>query len=258
MLQHGVWEIIRTPAPLLKSGEMGGNKMKEFSKEEIEKFDGEDGRTALVVVNGKVYDVSSSRLWNKGHHMQQHSAGGDLTDEFTKMAPHGEEVFEKVEQVGVIRESGQESGESKSGNNWADWILGFHPHPITVHFPQAFLVFAPLFLLLFYVTGNQHFERTAFYMLVCGTITLVPSIFTGLFHWVYKYAKSDRRIFKFKIVVAIALLFVAGIALGMHSSAGMLVQNPINYIVIVFYLLLIPLVISLGYAGGIIVFGGRK
>lgn len=53
--------------------------MKEFTAEELAKFDGKDGRPAYVAYQGVVYDVSDSSMWGGGDHEGTHVAGGDLT-----------------------------------------------------------------------------------------------------------------------------------------------------------------------------------
>ena len=45
---------------------------------------------------------AASGLWAGGEHMAGHFAGADLSAEFPE-APHGEEVFERYPQVGVLK-----------------------------------------------------------------------------------------------------------------------------------------------------------
>ena len=47
--------------------------MKEFSKEELARYDGKNGRPAYVAYKGKVYDLSDSFLWNDGNHQVLHT-----------------------------------------------------------------------------------------------------------------------------------------------------------------------------------------
>jgi predicted heme/steroid binding protein len=75
--------------------------VQQFTLDELKQFDGQNGRPIYVAYNGKVYDVSQSGLWESGAHFE-HIAGKDLTQEF-KSAPHGEEVFERVELVGELK-----------------------------------------------------------------------------------------------------------------------------------------------------------
>ena len=61
---------------------------------------GQDKPEIWIAYQGKVYDVTHSRLWRNGKHYE-HWAGQDLTDEL-KDAPHTNQVFEKLMQVGVL------------------------------------------------------------------------------------------------------------------------------------------------------------
>jgi predicted heme/steroid binding protein len=49
--------------------------MKEFTKEELAKFNGKGGAPMYVAHQGKVYDVSSSSLWEGGEHQGMHVVG---------------------------------------------------------------------------------------------------------------------------------------------------------------------------------------
>jgi len=74
---------------------------RKFTLEELKQYDGRDGRPAYVAFKGNVYDVTDSFLWVGGDHQGQHEAGKDITSEI-QYAPHGEEVLERVKQVGVL------------------------------------------------------------------------------------------------------------------------------------------------------------
>jgi len=78
-----------------------GEELKKFALNELKQYDGREGRPAYIAYSGKVYDVSESFLWMEGDHQGQHVAGKDLTDDM-KMAPHGEEMFERAKLVGVL------------------------------------------------------------------------------------------------------------------------------------------------------------
>jgi predicted heme/steroid binding protein len=69
--------------------------------EELQNFDGTENRPAYFAYLGKVYDVSSSKLWKGGSHLKKHSAGNDLTD-FLKSAPHGEEKIFQMSEVAEL------------------------------------------------------------------------------------------------------------------------------------------------------------
>ncbi len=61
--------------------------MKEFTLEELKKYDGREGRPTYVAYDGTVYDLSDSVMWTDGDHEAMHSAGADLT-EAHEDAPH--------------------------------------------------------------------------------------------------------------------------------------------------------------------------
>lgn len=76
--------------------------MKEFTLEELEKYNGSNG-TAYVAYQGKVYNISGSNLWINGTHKKTHYAGKDLTEELDNDAPHGPEVFKDYPVVGTLK-----------------------------------------------------------------------------------------------------------------------------------------------------------
>jgi predicted heme/steroid binding protein len=67
----------------------------------LQYFDGQENKPAYFAYKGKVYDVSSSKLWKGGTHLNKHRAGNDLTD-ILKTAPHGEEKILKIPEVGEL------------------------------------------------------------------------------------------------------------------------------------------------------------
>lgn len=74
---------------------------KQFTLEELKKYDGKEGRPAYIAYKGKVYDVSDDFLWVEGDHQGEHVAGKDLTEEMSR-APHAEDVLERVPLIGVL------------------------------------------------------------------------------------------------------------------------------------------------------------
>ena len=71
-----------------------------ISKRMLSIRNGVDHNDIWIAYKGKVYDVSTSRLWRNGKHYE-HWAGQDLTDEL-KDAPHTSAVFERMKQVGIL------------------------------------------------------------------------------------------------------------------------------------------------------------
>jgi predicted heme/steroid binding protein len=78
--------------------------LKEFSSEELRRYNGKNGAPAYIAYEGKVYDVSGSFLWKDGNHEVLHNAGMDLT-EVMKDAPHSANVLEKFPLVGTLSKS---------------------------------------------------------------------------------------------------------------------------------------------------------
>lgn len=76
--------------------------MKIISISELALFNGIDKEKIYVAYKNKIYDLTNSRLWKDGKHYE-HWAGQDLTEEL-KDAPHSEKVFEKFEQVAILKE----------------------------------------------------------------------------------------------------------------------------------------------------------
>jgi predicted heme/steroid binding protein len=73
---------------------------KKFTVDQLSSFNGKNGKPAYVGYKGKVYDVTESSQWMEGDHLG-HAAGQDLTMEM-EIAPHGDDVMEKMKIVGVL------------------------------------------------------------------------------------------------------------------------------------------------------------
>ncbi len=75
--------------------------MRKFTSNELAENNGKNGKPAYIAYQGKVYDVTASAMWLEGDHLGTHEAGKDLTNEL-ELAPHGEENFQRVKQVGIL------------------------------------------------------------------------------------------------------------------------------------------------------------
>ena len=73
---------------------------KKYTIAELSEFNGKNGKPAYVGYNDKVYDVTASSQWIDGDHLG-HVAGQNLTEEM-EIAPHSEEVMERMKVVGVL------------------------------------------------------------------------------------------------------------------------------------------------------------
>jgi uncharacterized membrane protein len=158
-------------------------------------------------------DVSGSKLWKGGKHMNRHAAGADLTQELQN-APHGEEVLERYPQVGLLEGASDQTGESpeQEGRNVPGLVRRFpflerHPHPMTVHFPLVFAMIAPLFLLLQLVTGYAPFGQTVLHCLGAGILFTPVAIVTGLFTWWLNFMSQRIRQVTHKLLLT-PLLFL--------------------------------------------------
>ncbi|MFT6866450.1 MAG: putative heme/steroid binding protein [Cyclobacteriaceae bacterium] len=74
--------------------------MKEYNRAQLALRNGTEKEEIWVAYQGKIYEVTKSRLWRDGKHYE-HWAGQDLTDELPD-APHTEKVFEKFIQIGIL------------------------------------------------------------------------------------------------------------------------------------------------------------
>lgn len=80
-----------------------------FTKQQLALHNGQDKPAIWIAYQGKIYDVTESRLWTKGKHYE-HWAGQDLTEEL-KDAPHTALVFKRFIVVGIL-----EGGSMVKGN----------------------------------------------------------------------------------------------------------------------------------------------
>ncbi|MFM8914246.1 MAG: cytochrome b5 domain-containing protein [Flammeovirgaceae bacterium] len=76
------------------------DEAKLITRAQLALRNGQDKPEVWIAFQGKVYDVTSSRLWKNGKHYE-HWAGQDLTEEL-KDAPHTEEVFKKFGAIGRL------------------------------------------------------------------------------------------------------------------------------------------------------------
>lgn len=75
---------------------------RQFTVEELKEYNGKNGKPAYIAHKGKVYNVTDDYLWVDGEHQGEHSAGADLTENMS-LAPHMEDVLERVKLVGVLK-----------------------------------------------------------------------------------------------------------------------------------------------------------
>jgi predicted heme/steroid binding protein/uncharacterized membrane protein len=236
--------------------------MKEFDSAELAEYDGQDGRPAYVVYQGKVYDVTESRLWKIGIHMRRHHAGTDLTTDL-QAAPHGMDVLERFPQIGVIKKEEVPAKEKPTAIRWlldSNPYFRRHPHPMTVHFPIVFMLSAAFFNVLFLITGNKSFEVTALHCLAGGTLFTVVAILTGLVTWWYNYMGKMLKPVAIKIPLTLAMLVDGIIVFVWRINEPGVLENlqGINILYLLLVLALIPMVAIIGWYGATMTFPLEK
>lgn len=239
-----------------------GIRMKAFELEDLAGYDGKDGRPVYIVHQGRVFDVSQSRLWKGGLHMKRHHAGTDLTTDFGG-APHGLEVFERYPQVGVVKKS--EAFEQPMPEMLERLLKRFpilrrHPHPMTVHFPIVFMLSATMFNLLYLITGVASFETTAFHCLGAGVLFMPVVMITGLYTWWLNYMARPITPIKIKLSVSL-ILFIASVILFVWRFQSPEVLDSFSGVKGLYFFLIMaltPLVIIIGWFGANLTFPLEK
>lgn len=231
--------------------------MKEFDAAELALYDGKDGQPVYVAHKGRVYDVTASKLWRNGLHMKRHHAGGDMTTEI-KAAPHETDKIEAFPIVGILRETG---GEEEIPAGLAALLKQFpmlrrHPHPMTVHFPIAFFMAAPIFCSLYLITGIRAFDTTAWHCLGAGILFLVAAMTTGFYTWWLNFKARPMPAVRNKIYLAFSIFIIGLSAFTWRMLVpGILVSATNGGL---FYLLLnfalLPLITALGWFGAQLTF----
>ena len=236
--------------------------MKEFDADELARFNGENGSPTYVAYDGKVYDVSKSKLWRNGQHMKRHSAGSDLTADI-QAAPHESDVLERYPQVGIIASAAVE--EPAMPQLIARLIDRFpflrrHPHPMTVHFPIAFVFSTTVFNVLYLITGIKSFELTALNCLGAGILFTAVGIATGFYTWWLNYMAKPLKAVKIKIPLTLTMLLVEiVIFIWRIRTPGIL--DSVNAGSIIYFLLvlaLVPIIIVIGWYGASMTFPVEK
>lgn len=185
--------------------------MKEFDSDILAQFNGQDGKSVYIAYQGKVFDVSGSKLWAGGLHMKRHHAARDLSIDI-EAAPHGEEVFERYPQVGILREKAEPVRVMPAMlSSLIDRFpfLERHPHPMTVHFPIVFFLSAVFFNILYLYYCADSLKSTALYCLIGGLLFMPVAMLTGLFTWWLNYLARPVRAVTYKIILSCILLAVA-------------------------------------------------
>lgn len=235
--------------------------MKEFTSEELQSYNGKEGKPVYVAFQGRVYDVTRSRLWSTGSHMKRHPSGKDLAGEISA-APHGPEVLERYPQVGILR--GGPLEELKHLPSWLQNMLERfpfakrHPHPMVVHFPIAFLMAASLFTLLHLFFRNPSLELTGFYLLILGTIATPFALATGFLTWWINYMLKPNPLIKRKIHLSFLLLALEIFLVLWRGFCPAISSQQVHSLYVILMLILTPVVGLIGFYGGQLTFPSEK
>jgi len=235
---------------------------REFTPDELATYNGRDGKPVYVALNGKVYDVTASKMWKGGEHIKRHHAGNDLSADIAA-APHQMDVFERegITVVGTLKEV-------SPFDHLPAWIADLierfpmvqrHPHPMVVHFPMAYPVAAALFTILdlLRIFPKIQFDVIAFFMLILGTIFTLPAMATGFFTWWVNYQGKMVHHVSCKIVCSIILLCVH-IMLLILRVGGFAASGTGFWAYTILMIWLMPNALLLGYHGGQLTFPHKK
>jgi predicted heme/steroid binding protein/uncharacterized membrane protein len=233
--------------------------MKVYSREELAENNGQNGSNTLVAVDGKIYDLTTSKRWPGGGHMNRHKAGSDLSADI-KAAPHGVEVLERFEQVGELQEAPAPAYEGLRGTV-EDFLnrhpfFRRHPHPAAVHLPIGLIMGAFLFQIVALLLNSPKTEWASFCCLIVVTLTLPPVIVTGWLTWWVNYECVAGPVINWKRRLAYTAFVVALICvvLRLTISEPLNVSDPhtIAYCAALFALTAILSIV--GYLGGLLTF----
>lgn len=233
----------------------------EIDKNELTEKNGKEGKPSYVVVNGKVYDVTESKMWKNGLHMNRHQAGEDLT-EALGAAPHGDEVLNKFSQVGTLKASSEHEVKPPVPawlNNLLDRHPFFkrHPHPMVVHFPMTFFITASIFLAWYYLIDQTHSLLDGVkYMHILGTISLPFALITGWLSWKVNYLGKPIGNITRKITFSIVVLICDVIVLVSVVANPTVLANPqgAQILLPIMVFLYLPIIAYIGQQGGDLVY----
>jgi predicted heme/steroid binding protein/uncharacterized membrane protein len=232
--------------------------MRQFDVETLSEFNGKEGKPIYIAHEGKVYDVSASKLWQGGVHMKRHHAARNLSTDI-QAAPHGTEVLERYPQVGILKQDTVAEREMPRVLAWLMArfpMLRRHPHPMTVHFPIVFMFSTTVFNILYLITGIKAFELTALHCLGAGIFFTPVVILTGYYTWWHNYMAKPVRSVQIKRPVAFTM-FAIQIILFVWRIAVPDILSSFTAAAVIYFLLvlsLLPLVTILGWFGAMMTF----
>jgi len=235
---------------------------KEFDIEELKHYHGREGRPAYVAYRGKIYDVSESKRWKAGLHMNRHRAGQDLTADI-QAAPHNPDILERVPRVGTLKKAGPPQRKLPYELDWIFARAPFlrrHPHPMAIHFPIVFLFAVLMFDIFYLLLKKRSFEITALHCLGAAVFFTPVALITGFYTWWLNYEARPIRPVRIKQRLSFMLLALEIIAftwrLKIPGLLNALTWQGIIYLVII--LIMFILVFIIGWFGASLTFPIEK
>jgi len=232
--------------------------MKEFDADELAGFNGENGNPTYIAYDGKVYDVSESKLWRNGQHMNRHRSGDDLTSDM-QAAPHDFNVLERFPQVGIFKKAVVAEQAIPQPIAWLITRFPFlrrHPHPMTVHFPIVFVLSTTIFNILYLVTGVKSFEITALHCLAGGILFTIVGVVTGVYTWWLNYMAKPLKAVKIKLPLTI-VMFAIEVIIFIWRILAPGILDSIHLGSVIYFLLvlsLLPIIMVVGWYGASMTF----
>jgi uncharacterized membrane protein len=131
---------------------------------------------------------------------------------------------------------------------------------MTVHFPIVFMLFAPVFSVLYLLTGVGSFETTAFHCLGAGILFAALAISTGWYTWWLNYMAQPVRSVRIKKPLSLTMLATAAVLFVWRLAVPDILTDftAISRVYLVFELALIPMIGVIGWFGAILTFPVEK
>jgi uncharacterized membrane protein len=130
-------------------------------------------------------------------------------------------------------------------------MLRRHPHPMTVHFPIAFMMLFPVLNILYLVTGNESFAISSFHVLVAGLVFTPVALITGPYNWWINYAGKWSKIIVVKMFGSLILITLILVIFMWKILVPDIMLQPsgARILYIILSLTLVPIVSILGWFG---------
>jgi len=159
----------------------------------------------------------------------------------------------------VIVPQAAPAGPPTMASRLISFIMKFHLHPITVHFPNGIIPVAVVFLGIFLLFDVDSLEKAAFFNNIFVLIMLPIVIVTGFIEWQKRYKGIKTAIFIIKIICAVLVLGAANVLVFWRiiDPAVCAVDSPSRYIYFGIAAGMLAAVGIAGHLGGNLVFKTR-